>query len=552
MLNSRQKTTLCALAFYFLQPSFVARAVPAPIPDMATIRRCQERAERHGRSDGQSDGAEFGREWHYQQGFDYRYRTEYDACFRRLVDEAIFNGQRSGQMEGEQSGQAKGQLDGERDGLAEGRLKGGKDGEAKADHQAQMDVREPATREGQEQARLSDAVKSGEQKGTSEGDSQAMKVAKDVDYSRGTRSYAGELFAQQVTKSIKMVFSPSGNLPIKAGRGGGGSEGMFAGTVSRRSEGSRYHPGASPSFPTSQENEAYRLAYSQAYRRAFDNACDSCRSDAYRRGENDAINRALSDARNQDFGRYFLDGKQRGFHQAFDAVYGQIRQQAYQNAFNREYQVNVEQAYRQTYEGFRQRHYSSTRDAAYQKSYQELFEAARQKLSAATQAQKYPIYSKQQYFKGRQEEKLRFGERPLRLVSLQPYLVQKSDGSAPTSVPLSPGVGETYHVEPGQEIQLRFRARNFGPECRSSVQLVVESGEGFVYLPENLFTANGGFPAGGLLAADEGSPRLTLRQNSAGQSVSVKVILRSANGESDERTVQFIVKGDALPAPGTP
>lgn len=443
-----------------------------------------------------------------------------------------------------------GTQDGDREGSAAGRTEGARDGEKRADQQSLAEVRGPASQDGQERARHSDAASVGSTKGVVQGDEAALQAAQQIDYPKAVRAYQAEQFNRAPKKSQRLNFVGAGNLAPAGGGGGPEHSGIGIGMGAELlaisgNTGSRFRPTPTPGYATTQENNAYRDAYESAYRQAFDRSCESCRWEAANRGERDACSQAANDAHRRDYGMYFMEGKQQGYRVGYDLRYPASKNAAYQQAYQREFRAAADQSFRASYDLYRQRHFTTVSETVYRDTYAQLLESARSAAYSQTKAKKYPAYAQSEAARAKQDQRIDFQVRPLRITKVLPT----SNGKL-LSRNLAPGANaEEFEAESGSDILLKLSGRNFGANAPVRVQILVEEGAGLVYLPENTFASNEVWSADATMSSEDNSPKLRFRPEAVGQMVRISVSLRGASGESDRRAISFRVTASSPQAP---
>ncbi|MCM2323560.1 MAG: hypothetical protein NDJ90_09905 [Oligoflexia bacterium] len=463
-------------------PTPTPTATADPTPSTGPVIVDTSQASRDGRYDGAQAGAREGRERGAQDGApDGREdgeREGYNRCFRqeseRNYDLGYSDGYRTGGNEGDYDGRERGNADGWAQGLADGRA----DGENRADRDADRDASPIGRARGIEEANASDATERGDGDGTIAGDREARERALAVDYRRGRNDLKDERFAEAIkyqdefsqrpaaaagassaarTSVLSRIFTPLSKLSalVSTLRDGGhdANRRITPGADFRYSNPSR-------SYPTAEENQAYRDGYRQGYVDGFREEYDNAYRFAYQRGYDNGEERGCREAQRRDYREHYNRGFEIGRRDGYSANYNRAYDLARRNAYDQAFPQASDTAYRDTYPRAYDRHFESARASAYAERVDELYNAAFERARIAKYNEMYPLYAEQEYKRGRKDEAQDFVDRPVRL--------------------LAADVTETIEnglMEPGEPLRLRVSLRNFaaGTLNGKDVKLRVEA-----------------------------------------------------------------------------
>ncbi|MEK6704193.1 MAG: hypothetical protein AABZ06_00220 [Bdellovibrionota bacterium] len=425
---------------------------PSPIPPSQPTPDVSK-ARHEGHADGNVDGAREGRVRGPVEGEsagrDCGYREGYARCERDGRRHAYDSGYREGFIRGELEGQTFGSRQGDVDGQLRGTSEGRLDGEQRADRDAFAEATPLGREKGRQEAEASDAAQRGDADGTVAGDKEAFQKAQAEDYPRGRKYYRDERYAEPIENEDSFFNKLVNGVARVFGKPAFNAKTLSLNALNIVST----QPGATPdhrfynprrTYPTPDENNAYRSGYDQGYNSGFSSTYQSSYSSAYnmayRHGEEHGCREAKHKDYRLDFERGFVEGKSVGYNRAYQLAYDQ----AYRYAYNASFSTASDQAYRNSYQMYYQRHFESARAAAYAERVNELYRRAFNSAKKAKFNEMYPIYASQEFDRGKQDEARDFDERPVRLLNAEVM------ETIPNNL-----------YEPGEPLRLKIKMRNF-------------------------------------------------------------------------------------------
>ncbi|NUM88461.1 MAG: hypothetical protein HUU37_04575 [Bdellovibrionales bacterium] len=437
-----------------------ARAAGLAEGQAAGAREGQDRGPVEGRAAGMAKGLEDGR----------------DVCEKEDYHEGFRDGERRGGAEGA----GRGRSDGEQRGQSDGDT----DGVRRADNDARAHAYPVGRERGYNEANQSDAPARGNTDGIAAGDAQARDAAERNDYPRGRKDYSDERWAEAIAVEegfnqknpprvdrvdsvslMKFSLMAAANRDGRGDRGdrdGGGRDG------GRGGNGNAPAPSATPdnrynapsrTWPTPEENTAYRAAYNEGYRSGFQGAYAQSYSAAYQAAYRAGEDQGCNEARR----RRYPDARRRGEEEGHRAGYDRAYRFAYDRMYREYYDANFREysdaAYRRSYQGYYDNYFEQARSEAYRARYDELYNAAYEPARAARYAEKYPGYARAAYERGRSDEAAELAARPVRVL-----------GAEATETIVN-GV-----FEPGEALRVKVKLRNFaGALSREKLKLQIQA-----------------------------------------------------------------------------
>ncbi|OFY98217.1 MAG: hypothetical protein A2Z97_10505 [Bdellovibrionales bacterium GWB1_52_6] len=425
-----------------------------------------ERAPKEARAEGLRDGRSRG----------------FESCERDEINRSRDVGFRDGYAQGQTDGSNAGVLKGREDGQARGQYDGNQDGFKRADAESARVSSGPGRQQGIEEANASDASSRGNTDGSSRGDREAQAAAQAREYPRGHQDYNNERqnepvrvedsFNQKAPVSkplnltsslgsflqdsqvIKSMASRLGISTQDERRGGGGKPGNGGDKPGDRDQ----RPGDQPSnakpdhrysnplrtFPSPQEQEAYREGYTQGYDKSFATAYNKIYNKDYREHFQRAERDGCEDARRRDYRdfyhRAYVEGRDKGYSDTYQVAYNSTFRATYNDVFR----IFSEESYSINYPILYKQHFEEFRSAAYREQYEGLYDSAFSASRDQTYNKLYPGYAQAAYKKGRADEEADFVQRPVRLLDVVPTETI-----------------ENGLFEPGEALRIRLSMRNF-------------------------------------------------------------------------------------------
>lgn len=442
----------------------------------AGAREGQDRGPVEGRAAGLAKGLEEGR----------------DVCEkeerRKAYDEGYHEGFREGERRGAWDGSARGRQDGEQ----RGRSEGDTDGIRRADSDARTHAYPVGRERGYNEANQSDAPARGNADGIVAGDAQAREAAERTDYPRGRKAYSDERWAEAVaveesfnqknpprvnamldlSKFAMLAAAPApgdrdgrGGRPGdgrggdgRGGNNGGGNNGNVNVPGVTATPDNRYNA-PSRTWPTPEENAAYRTAYNEGYKSGFQGAYAQGYSVAYQAAYRTGQDQGCNEARNRRYPEARRRGEEEGHRAGYDRAYRFTYDRVFREYYDANFREYSDAAYRRSYQGYYDNYFEQARSEAYRARYNELYNASYEPARAAKYAEMYPGYAQAAFNRGRTDEAAEFAARPVRIL-----------GAEATETIVN-GV-----FEPGEALRVKVKMRNFGGNIsRDKLKLQVQA-----------------------------------------------------------------------------
>jgi hypothetical protein len=489
----RKPVALLLLCAYIISSTHLFAQEPAPTPTPPSaelIRQANSEGETDGLEDGRREAGDtapiFGRELGVRDG----YRRGFERCEEQRRGEESERGRLEGLPAGELKGKSEGQQRGIADGEQEGTDSGVRKGTSAADQDALRDATPPAVADGTNEANNNpETAIGGRRDGSIAGERAASERAGSYDYTRGRedlrREKDGEAVQSRDAFSQRSAVSVPGNATslfraLTAQKSAPGISNpaysmknlwlnVSTGDLGQQDEVRAPRPDVRANFkyrraprtyPTTEQAEAYRKGYEKGYQSGWTSSYWIGFDAAYRLAFIEARRRGCQQARNQDYRDYYNRGYNTAYREAYDIAYRSsydvAREPAFENAYDRAYKS----AYQEKFPRARQQYYREAWKAAYDKRTQEIYNAAFEQAKQQKYAEVYPLYSEQQYARGRADEEEDFRLRPVRLL----------DAAATETI-------NNGLFEPGEPLRLQFQLRNYSKEplAASDVRIVLKS-----------------------------------------------------------------------------